>query len=85
MKQLIMFSAGWCSPCQRTKPAFLQFKEQSKDNFQCEIVDVDESELLAQKYGIRSVPTFVLIKDGQEAARASGGMSLDGLKLFAEQ
>jgi thioredoxin 2 len=80
-----MFSASWCGPCQRTKPAFLDFKEQSKDNFQCEIIDVDESEILAHQYGIRSVPTFVLIKEGKEVARTSGGMTADKIKEFANQ
>lgn len=80
-----MFTSSWCSPCQRTKPVFLEFKEQSKESFQCEIVDVDESEFIAQKYGIRSVPTFVLLKEGKEVARTSGGMTADKIRAFANQ
>jgi thioredoxin-like negative regulator of GroEL len=84
MKKVIMFSAAWCQPCQRTKPAFNLLKESSTD-VSYEIVDVDENEALAQKYNIRAVPTFLLLKEGNEVARASGGMTADKIREFANQ
>lgn len=84
MKKVLMFTASWCGPCQRTKPVFLALKEQVSD-VQMELVDVDDKSDLANQYGIRSVPTFVLLKEEQEVARMSGGSNQDKLKAFINQ
>jgi len=84
MKKIIMFSATWCAPCQRTKPVFNTLKE-SANGVQYELVDVDEQAHVAEKYNIRAVPTFVLLKDNQEVARISGGATEERLKTFINQ
>lgn len=84
MKKVIMFSASWCRPCQATKPTFNALKEELKD-VTMEVVDVNEQEILAQEYDIRSVPTFVLLNGEEEVARMSGGASADKLKAFINQ
>ena len=84
MKKIIMFSASWCAPCQRTKPAFNTLKE-SVGGLEYQLVDVDEQEQLAEQYNIRSVPTFVLLKDNIEVARMSGGSTEEKLKSFINQ
>jgi thioredoxin 1 len=84
MKKIIMFSATWCAPCQRTKPVFNTLKE-SANGVQYELVDVDEQEHVAEQYNIRAVPTFVLLKDNQEVARISGGATEERLKTFINQ
>jgi len=84
MKKIIMFSATWCQPCQRTKPTFSSLKESITD-VEYNLVDVDEEAHLAEQYNIRAVPTFVLLKDNVEVARMSGGATADKLKAFINQ
>lgn len=84
MKKVIMFSASWCGPCQRTKPAFNSLKESVSD-VECQLIDVDEQAHLAEQFNVRAVPTFVLLKDEAEVARMSGGATADKLKAFINQ
>jgi thioredoxin 1 len=84
MKKIIMFSAQWCAPCQRTKPVFNTLKESVTD-VEYKLIDVDDEGYLAEQYNIRAVPTFVLLKDNVEVARTSGGMTADKLKAFINQ
>jgi thioredoxin 1 len=84
MKKVMMFSASWCMPCQRTKPVFVSVRQELTD-IQMEIIDVDEAKNLSEQYDIRAVPTFVLLKDDKEVARTSGGMTADKLKEFINQ
>lgn len=84
MKKVIMFSASWCGPCQRTKPTFLNVKQQTT-NVEMEVLDVDESAHMAERYNIRAVPTFVLLNGETEVARTSGGMTEEKLKAFINQ
>jgi thioredoxin 1 len=85
MKKVIMFSASWCGPFQKTKPTFLALKEELKD-VELEFVDVNQNEDLAHEHDIRAVPTFVLFNsEGDELARMSGGSTADKLKDFINQ
>ena len=84
MKKVIMFSASWCPPCQRTKPVFVALRQEVKD-IQLEIVDIDEAKNLAEQFDVRAVPTFVLLNDDKEVARKSGGMTAEQLKAFINQ
>lgn len=61
---LVDFWATWCSPCQMIAPVI---EEIAVENPQIAVVkvDVDEAPALAQKYGIMSIPTLLVFKDGQ--------------------
>jgi len=66
------FSAQWCSPCRMLAP---MFNEQVKPQFSSvkfEDIDVDTNSTEALKYGITSVPTVVIVKDGIEVQRFTG-------------
>ncbi|MFW5848105.1 MAG: thioredoxin [bacterium] len=78
---LIDFYADWCGPCRIVGPIV---DELSKDLTDVNVVkvDVDESPQTAMKFGIRTIPTIVLLKDGKEVNRAIGIMSKPQLLQF---
>jgi len=68
------FSASWCGPCKVLAPVMNEVKGQfSNVNF--EDIDIDENFELASKYGVRSVPTVILEKNGVEISRFVGVQS----------
>ena len=72
MINVIKFSASWCQPCKQLAPIFEQVKS-TVDGASFQDVDVDSNSALAIQYKIRSVPTIVIEKDGQEVKRIVGG------------
>jgi thiol-disulfide isomerase/thioredoxin len=69
---LLDFSATWCGPCQRVKPVVKRLERQG---YPIRTVDIDREPALARRFGIHGVPTFVLVVNGKEAQRLSGGIS----------
>jgi len=65
-KELIYFGAEWCGPCKTIKPQLLAA------NLPIRYVDVDMSPQMASHYGIRNIPTIVLIMNGEAAKRIVG-------------
>jgi len=61
---LIDFYATWCGPCKMLAP-ILENIESSRDNIKIAKVDVDKYEFLAKQYGVMSIPTLILFKNGQ--------------------
>ncbi len=61
---LIDFWASWCGPCKMLSPIVDEVAEDREDIKVCK-VNVDEEEELARKFGIMSIPTLVVIKDGK--------------------
>lgn len=68
MKQLIYFTAPWCGPCRQLGPIMQEVSQQVS----VQKVDVDSNPDLAQKYGIRNIPTVVLTSEGVEVTRKVG-------------
>ena len=65
------FSAVWCGPCRALAPVINEIKNQFS-NVKFEDYDVDVAYDEATKYGIRSVPTIIIEKDGKEITRFTG-------------
>ena len=68
MKEYLYFSAPWCQPCKMLSPVM----EQVGNTIPVKKINVDEQSDLAQRYGIRSVPTVVLLENQIEVKRIIG-------------
>ena len=80
---LIDFYADWCGPCKMVSPVVDKIAEKNPDIKVCK-VNVDSEPELAQKFGIASIPTLVVVKDGritnQKVGAVSGQTILDMLR-----
>ena len=76
---IIDFSAEWCGPCKMMPPILKEAKKQLGDRVKILKVDVDKNESLSQKWGISSVPTIVIFKNGTPVFRQSGVMQAQQL------
>ena len=72
MLELIDFYADWCGPCKVMAPIFEELEKEYQGKVTFKRVDVEAEGELAAKYGIMSIPTFVLIKEGKEIDRQIG-------------
>jgi thioredoxin 1 len=68
--EVLKFSATWCGPCR-------VLAQTLKDVEGITNIDIEKDQETARKYGIRSVPTLVFLKDGKEVHRQSGNMPLN--------
>jgi thioredoxin 1 len=74
MLEVKKFSASWCGPCKTLAPTFNEVKN-SFSGVLFNEYDIDDSSDVASQYGIRSVPTVLLVKDGKEVKRIVGANS----------
>lgn len=68
---LIDFFANWCGPCKMLSPIVDEIAQESED-IKVVKINVDESPDIAMDYRVMSIPTLIVIKDGQEKARSVG-------------
>lgn len=68
---LLDFWAAWCGPCQMLLPTIEELAEEVTDAKICKI-NVDENPDLAQKYGVMTIPTLIVIKNGEVAETSVG-------------
>ena len=68
---LVDFTASWCPPCRAVAPVLDQI-DAERDDLRIVKVDVDEEQSIAARFGILSMPTFLLFRHGQEVARVVG-------------
>ena len=80
---VVDFWAAWCGPCQMMAPAFKQAGAQLQGRALLVKVNSDDSPGLSQRFGIRSIPTLVLLRGGQEMARQSGAMPVQAIVALA--
>ena len=76
------FTADWCGPCKKVRPIVEQINQDSTIKFQ--LVDVDSELELVKAFEIKSVPTFIIIKDGEVVNRVTGAKTKQELLEFLD-
>lgn len=79
MPVLLDFWATWCGPCRMMSPVVDDIAESMNTSIKVGKINVDECPELAQKYNVMSIPTFVVLKNGEETGRTVGVQSRDEL------
>jgi len=74
MLKFLDFYADWCGPCKAMSPIIDELKKEYEDKVAFEKVDVEAENEMAGKFGIMSIPTYVILKDGKEIDRKSAAM-----------
>ncbi len=74
------FYATWCPHCQRMQPIVEEFKKSMKGVLEVVQVDVDQENALSDFYTIETVPTFILMRKGEQLWRQSGELTLKRLE-----
>jgi len=76
---LVDFWAGWCAPCKLIAPVLNEVADELSGNSHVGKVNIEQFQSLAQKYQVRSIPTFILFKNGKEVNRFVGVKTKDFL------
>ncbi len=71
---IVDFWAEWCSPCHAVAPVLDRIVEERQGQLKLVKVNIDEEQELAQRYGIASIPTMILFRDGEPAASVIGSL-----------
>lgn len=70
--KLLDFWAAWCGPCKIMEPVLEELEKELKGKVEIEKINVDENPGKASEYGVMSIPTYVIEKDGKEVGRRIG-------------
>ena len=81
---LLDFWAEWCGPCKMIAPMLDEAADSYADRVSIMKINIDENPNTPQKFGIRSIPTLMLFKDGAVQAQKLGAMSKSQLDEFLE-
>ena len=81
---LVDYWAEWCGPCKMIAPVLEEVAESYAGKIKIVKVDVDSNKEIAQKHGIRGIPTLMVFKDGSAQATKVGALSKTQLEEFVE-
>ena len=81
---LVDFWAQWCGPCRMVAPVLDQIANEMDGKVRIAKLDVDANQQIAYQFGVQSIPTFILFKNGQMAARMMGAAPKATFESFIE-
>ena len=81
---LVDFSAEWCGPCKMMPPILKDLKDKMGETVTILKMDIDRNPAVASAYGIQSVPTLIVFRDGEIKWRQSGVTRADQLKYVLD-
>jgi thioredoxin 1 len=81
---LVDFWAEWCGPCKMIAPLLDQIADEYQGKLTVVKINIDESQNMPKRYGIRSIPTLMIFKDGEVDATKVGGGSKGDLTKFID-
>lgn len=79
---VVDFWAPWCGPCRAMAPVFERVAVETEPKARFAKLNTDEAQDIAGRYGIRSIPTLMVFKDGREVARQAGAMDAASLRRW---
>ena len=79
---LVDFWAEWCGPCKQLSPTVEEVASENQDKIKVYKMDVDSNREIAAKYGIRSIPSLIIFKNGEPAGTEIGALSKQQLEEF---
>ena len=82
---LVDFWAEWCGPCKMLSPVLEEVAAELQGQVTIAKVNVDDSPMAPSKYGIRSIPTLMMFKNGQMTATKVGGMPKASLQAWIKE
>lgn len=82
---LVDFWAEWCNPCRMLSPTVDQVAEDYKDRAIVGKVNIDEEPGLAQRFGVMSIPTLIVFKDGSVAGKSVGVVTKDKIAAMLDE
>lgn len=82
---LMDFWAGWCAPCMMLAPILEQIAEEKEGKIKVAKVNVDEQPGLAASFGISSIPSLFVVKNGKITAKSVGYRGKDAILAMVEQ
>ena len=82
---LVDFWAPWCGPCKSMAPQFERAAAHLEPTIRLAKVNTDDEQALASRFGIRGIPTMVLLRKGREIARQSGVMDASAIQRWVAQ
>jgi thioredoxin 1 len=80
MPIVVDFWAEWCAPCRQIAPILEQLADEYVGKFKIGKLNVDDNSQTAMKFGVRSIPTLLIFKDGEVAGQIIGAQPKDALK-----
>ena len=82
---VVDFWADWCGPCHAMAPAFERVAGEMKTRARFAKLDTERAQPIAARYGIRSIPTLIVFREGREATRTSGAMDARSLSAWLDR
>lgn|SRR5487761_2157417 len=76
---VVDFWAPWCGPCRSMAPAFVEAAKQMEPAYSFVKLDTEQSQNIAARFNIRSIPTIAIFKNGREVARQAGAMDTSSI------